>query len=464
MILCYYNILTIWDNVSRKENIEICKKFILERESEVMENNEILILFENGIEFLCNKDSLFKDENNKNIWLKDLSCGDKILFENELLTIFDIFEVNNFESNLETELVFRKEIEDYEVFTDIGWVPIKNVMITNKLLLYEVEFENISVICAHRHIFIDKFYNEQFAFELREGQEILSENGIERVKTVRKLNKVDNCYDLELDGHHLYYANGVLSHNSNLMLNIAGRQALKGKNVIIFTLEMSEFMTAQRIDAHLTGLDINRIYIDQKKNLVTELEKVKNIEGRGNLFIKEFPTGAASTNTFRTYLYEMQARNVNFDMLFCDYLGLMKPEYRNDRDAMYEMGKQTSVELRGLSFEFNMPIMSVSQLNRSGSRMPLSDVDMMDIAEAYAIAHTSDFMIVLGIDEERSAFENEICYKIIKNRLGGRVGEIDKFYIDPRSLKMYDSSELEKWMDDAVKSGCKTRNPLEKRN
>jgi hypothetical protein len=57
-------------------------------------------------------------------------------------------------------------------------------------------------------------------------------------------------------------------------------------------------------------------------------------------------------------------------------------------------------------------------------------------------------------------YESEILYKITKSRIGGLVGTIDKFYLDKRSLKMYDASEMNDWIEDATISGD-TRNQIQ---
>lgn len=72
---------------------------------------------------------------------------------------------------------------------------------------------------------------------------------------------------------------------------------------------------------------------------------------------------------------------------------------------------------------------------------------------SHGLPATSDFMGILGLDEDAMVYKNEIWYKIVKNRLGGRVGETNKFYHDARSLKTYDSTELDKWIDEKDISG-----------
>jgi len=66
---------------------------------------------------------------------------------------------------------------------------------------------------------------------------------------------------------------------------------------------------------------------------------------------------------------------------------------------------------------------------------------------------TADYMSILGTDEDAMIYQSELFYKVVKNRLGGRVGEIDKFYYDTRSLAMYDSTEIDLWISEATQTG-----------
>ena len=89
-----------------------------------------------------------------------------------------------------------------------------------------------------------------------------------------------------------------------------------------------------------------------------------------------------------------------------------------------------------------------------------AELDFVYISESMGVPATADFMAIYGVDEESLAYKSELHYKIVKNRLGGRVGEIDKFYYDTRSLKMYDAQELDLWIAEAAISGD-TREPAE---
>jgi replicative DNA helicase len=231
---------------------------------------------------------------------------------------------------------------------------------------------------------------------------------------------------------------------------------MHGHNVGICTLEMSEKAFAQRFDSIYSMLDINRMYTNNqmKRDLYSALKTLKKQEGRGDLYIKEFPTGTASTANFRIWLRELAMRGKAPEILYCDYVNLMKPEY-GSKDSMYGDVKKISEELRAIGFEFNIPVVSVSQLNRSGSFLTLEEVDMNSISESSGLGATADFVAILGSDEDAMVYESEVAYKICKSRFG-HSGIINRLYLDDRSLKLYDVSEMDLWIEDSKRSGGST--------
>jgi len=241
---------------------------------------------------------------------------------------------------------------------------------------------------------------------------------------------------------------------SNTMANFAARQVLAGYNPVVISLEMGQDAFAQRFDGIYSCLDVNRMYVsdNRKRELFQKLVAIKATENRGELFIKQFPTGEASVLDFKIYLRELIMRDVNPSILYVDYINLMKTAFKVEQN-MYSTVKRVAEELRALSFEFEIPVVSVSQLNREGTFVNFDSLDFNYIAESLGVPATADFMAILGTDEDNMVYENEILYKITKNRLGGRVGQFDKFYLDARSLKMYDSCEEDVWLEDAEISG-----------
>jgi hypothetical protein len=196
------------------------------------------------------------------------------------------------------------------------------------------------------------------------------------------------------------------------------------------------------------------MYVDKEmtRKLMAEIEKIRVEKKHGQLWIKEFPTGEATILDFKRWIRELKMRGIEIDILYVDYINLMKPSYKEKSD-LYSDVKGIAEELRALSLQFNIPVVSVSQLNREGGLLAFTDVDFNYIAESLGVPATADFMAIFGEDDESMVYESELAYKIVKNRLGGRVGTIGRMFYDTRSLKMYDSEELNLWISDAEKSG-----------
>ena len=101
-----------------------------------------------------------------------------------------------------------------KILTPIGEVPILYIHKTAKLKKYVIKLENgLELVCAENHVIIDKDFNEVFSKDSL-NKIIQTVKGNSKVVSVTDLNELDNFYDLELEDYHLYYSNGILSHNS----------------------------------------------------------------------------------------------------------------------------------------------------------------------------------------------------------------------------------------------------------
>ena len=137
---------------------------------------------------------------------------------------------------METEKFIESHVlEDYEVWTDEGWVDIQEVHKTIKFDVWTVETENFKLECADEHIVIGKNREEIYVKDLKIGDQIITENGPESVIRVEKLDvEPEHMYDLSIDSeNHTFFTNGILSHNSTL--------------ATIFMLWVAIFQNDQRI-------------------------------------------------------------------------------------------------------------------------------------------------------------------------------------------------------------------------
>jgi len=204
-----------------------------------------------------------------------------------------------------------------------------------------------------------------------------------------------------------------------------GAAALKaGKNVIHYTLELTEPVVGLRYDSCLSGVPINdlRAYKDHVYESCSDVE--------GNLIIKEYPTKSASTNTIRAHLSKLEKRNHPVDMIIVDYGDLLKPtthfkEKRNELESIYE-------ELRGIAQEYECPLWTVSQTNRSGLNTEI--ITMESISEAFSKCFVADFIFSLSRTIKHKN-ENTGRVFIAKNR-NGPDGLVYPIFMDTANVKI----------------------------
>ena len=203
---------------------------------------------------------------------------------------------------------------------------------------------------------------------------------------------------------------------SLFMCHCASNILSQGRNVLYITMEMAEERIAERIDANLLNIPI-----DQIENLSKDMfrDKVSQINAKteGKLIIKEYPTGQANTSHFRALLNELKLKK-NFvpEIIFIDYLNICassRMKMIGGAVNSYSYIKSIAEEMRGLAVEFNVPIMSATQTNRSG--FSSDDPGLEDTSESFGLPATADLMFALISNDELNSM-GKILVKQLKNR------------------------------------------------
>ena len=227
---------------------------------------------------------------------------------------------------------------------------------------------------------------------------------------------------------------------SLFMCHMAAATLLQGRNVLYITLEMAEEKIAERIDANLLNIPIQKL-ADLPK--VMFASKVKNLSKKtqGKLIIKEYPTAAAHVGHFKSLISDLALKkSIKPDIIFIDYLNICASQrYKGSIVNSYTYVKAIAEELRGLAVETNVPIVSATQTTRSG--FGSSDVDLTDTSESFGLPATADLMFAL-ISTEELEEANQIMVKQLKNRYNDPT--INKRFcigIDRAKMRLYDVEE-----------------------
>jgi len=201
---------------------------------------------------------------------------------------------------------------------------------------------------------------------------------------------------------------------SLFMCHCAAANLYQGKNVLYITMEMAEERIAERIDANLLDIPLHQLREIPKDTYDSKISSLKS-QVKGKLIVKEYPTASAHVGHFRHLVNELKIkRNIRPDIIYVDYLNICaSARMKGNLTNLYQLVKSIAEELRGFATEMEVPIVSATQLNRSGFMS--SDVDLGDTSESFGLPATADFFIAIQSSDELEE-KGLLLVKQLKNR------------------------------------------------
>jgi replicative DNA helicase len=191
------------------------------------------------------------------------------------------------------------------------------------------------------------------------------------------------------------------------LVALGGFAVQMGYNVIHYTLELSEAYTGRRYDAFFTGTPVDQL--EKHKEHV----EVLTAELPGELIIREFPMGKTTIGTIEAHINKVKDLGIEPDLIIIDYIDLLSTRKRNvDRKGEID---DIYTSTKGLARELNIPIWSVSQVNRAGAKD--------DIIEGDKAAGSYDKMMITDLSMSLSRKKEDKVngtgrLHIMKNRYG----------------------------------------------
>jgi len=190
------------------------------------------------------------------------------------------------------------------------------------------------------------------------------------------------------------------------LVNIGVNAMKKGKIVAHYTLELNEGYTGQRYDAVLSGVAVGNL----KYNMEDVKKAVENVPG--DLVVKHYPTKTASVNSLKAHMDKMTLQGKKPDLVIVDYADLLRGPSKEKR---HEELEEIIEDLRGLAGEYEVPVFTASQINRSGAEDDI--ITGTKIAGSFSKMMTADFVVSLSRKiEDKLAGTGR--WHVIKNRFG----------------------------------------------
>ena len=190
------------------------------------------------------------------------------------------------------------------------------------------------------------------------------------------------------------------------LVNIGVNAMKKGKIVAHYTLELNEGYTGQRYDAVLSGVAVGNL----KYNMEDVKKAVENVSG--DLVVKHYPTKTASVTSLKAHMDKMTLQGKKPDVVIVDYADLLRGPAKEKR---HEELEEIIEDLRGLAGEYEVPVFTASQINRSGAEDDI--ITGTKIAGSFSKMMTADFVVSLSRKiEDKLAGTGR--WHVIKNRFG----------------------------------------------
>jgi replicative DNA helicase len=211
---------------------------------------------------------------------------------------------------------------------------------------------------------------------------------------------------------------------TSLAMNIAYRLAVeKGRNVLIFSLEMSAHDLIMRFVAVGSKVDLQKI---RRGKSISKQEESHMMHVLGKLSESSIYIDTDDNGVFdmraksRNLMSELKREGKQLDLIIVDYMQLIKPNESIPREQQIS---QISRSLKALARELKLPVVALSQLNREAekretpiSRKGFSAAGMgggpklSDLRESGAIEQDADIVLFIakeGKEEGTSTYTDQ---------------------------------------------------------
>lgn len=219
----------------------------------------------------------------------------------------------------------------------------------------------------------------------------------------------------------------VVTHNTALAINIAENVALDSKlPVAIFSMEMAATQLAMRMLGSVGKLNqqdlrTGRLQDDDWGRLTHALGKLNDAP----IHIDE--SAALSSLDLRARSRRLHRQNNGLGLIVVDYLQLMSSNIGKASENRATEISEISRSLKALAKELHVPVIALSQLNRSLEQRPNKRPVMSDLRESGAIEQDADLILFIYRDEvyNSDSPDKGKAEIIIGKQRNGPIGKIE---------------------------------------
>lgn len=212
---------------------------------------------------------------------------------------------------------------------------------------------------------------------------------------------------------------------TTLVMNMAEYAAIQSNlPVLVFSMEMPADSLALRMMSSLTRIEHERLRIGNLNEADwPRITSTINILSEAPLYIDD--TGALTPAEMRARARRLAKEKGQLGLIIVDYLQLMKvPGFKADNRTA-EIS-EISRSLKALAKELSVPVVALSQLNRSLEQRQDKRPVMSDLRESGAIEQDADLICFIYRDEvyNEDSPDKNIAELIIAKQRNGPIGKV----------------------------------------
>lgn len=211
---------------------------------------------------------------------------------------------------------------------------------------------------------------------------------------------------------------------TTLAMNMVERVAMyTNKPVAIFSLEMPAEQLVMRMFASIGGIEQGKIRTGELNDLeAKKLSDATQTLARTKIFIDD--TSGLSPSEVRSRARRLQRDHGQLGLIMVDYLQLMSVPGMSDQ-RVAEVS-EISRSLKLMARELNVPVIVLSQLNRSLEQRPNKRPVMSDLRDSGAIEQDADLICFIYRDEvyNDESPEKGVAEVIIAKQRNGPIGTV----------------------------------------
>ncbi|UEA66032.1 replicative DNA helicase [Campylobacter fetus] len=311
---------------------------------------------------------------------------------------------NNFDDTVFTEIITTNSILDIKKYaTELKEKSIKRSLINvahkipNKVNEDKASRDMVDDISGEIYSLVDNSNNGI----IKESKEIITD-------VVKELEKQKNLIDRDIvgidtgfkvlnektkgfkDGDLVIIAARPGMGKTTFVLNLVQKVLNQDLGVVFFSLEMPATQLMLRLLSAKTSIPLqNLMTADIDNDEITRLSDACDEMSRKKLFV--YDSGNATIHQVRTQMRKLKTSHPEIKLCVIDYIGLM-----TNSSAYTDRHLQIAEISRGLKLlarELNLPVIALSQLNRSLEARANKRPMLSDLRESGAIEQDADTIL-----------------------------------------------------------------------